>query len=92
MKTTVNGVEITPRIAEVLNKWYDDPLVEDMEPFLYVKWLSNIQDYLTRVWVGKDDDEPDIPELKNCVNCLIQIKDDLKQFIPKSSNEQQTEN
>jgi hypothetical protein len=87
----VNGVEITPRMAEALHLWYDCSLFEDMKPCQYVKWLSNIQDYLIRVWVDKDDDAPDLPELKECVSELILIKDDLKMFIPESPNKQQIE-
>lgn len=35
-----------------------------------------------RVWVDKDDDDDDIPQLKECVNALMVIKDDLSNFIP----------
>jgi hypothetical protein len=83
MKTVVNGVEITPQIAEVLRNWLDESMVENTTPFIYVKWLSRIQDYLTRIWVDKDDDEEDIPELKECMNSLIVIKDELKKIIPE---------
>jgi hypothetical protein len=88
MKTTVNGIEITPEMAEVLRRWYDYPCIEDMEPCLYIRWLSDIQDYLTRVWVDKSDDAEDIPTLKECVNRLIEIKDDLKLFIPQKTKEE----
>jgi hypothetical protein len=87
MKTTINNVEITPEIIEILKRWYTHENPEDETPVMYVKWIGSVQDYLTRVWVDKDDDEDDIPELKRCVNCLIQIKDDLESFIRKTRQE-----
>jgi hypothetical protein len=86
-RTIVNGVEISPEITEVLRRWYDYPCIEDMEPYLYIQWLSDIQDYRTRIWVNRNDDAEDISTLKDCVNGLIQIKDDLKRFIPQKKNE-----
>jgi hypothetical protein len=41
---------------------------------------------LTRIRVDKDDDAPDLPELKECMSELILIKDDLKMFIPDPPN------
>jgi hypothetical protein len=83
MKTTVNGIEITSKMAAVLQDWYDDGRIEDMKPCVYVEWLCGVQDYLTRIWVDRNDDAEDIPELKDCIHGLIQIKDDLKKFIPE---------
>jgi hypothetical protein len=37
--------------------------------------------------VNRNDDADDIPALKDCVNGLIQIRDDLKRFIPQKKNE-----
>lgn len=81
MKTQINGVEITPRLAEVLRKWYETP--NDSQPESYVRWINKIQDYLMRVWVDKPDDDDEISELKECVNALMIIKDDLIDFIPE---------
>jgi hypothetical protein len=82
MKTIINGVEITPQMGEVLHRWFDCELAEDIQPFVYVKLLARTQDYLTRVWVDKYDDDEDIPELKEGVSCLLDIKNDLSRFIP----------
>jgi len=80
MKTQINGIEITPQMAAMLKSWYQSP--GESQPECYVRWISKIQDYLMRVWVDKDDDDDDIPQLKECVSALMVIKDDLSNFIP----------
>jgi len=87
MKTMIDGIEITPEMVEVLKKWYNTKSPEDIEPRIYVRWLGKIQDYLTRIWVNMDDDEENVAEFKECVNCLIVIKDDLNRFIPEKGDE-----
>jgi len=79
MKTMLEGVELTPETAEILRKWYEDS--NDTAIARYVRWLAKIQDYLTRAWVERDED--DDGEFKDCVGCLILIKDDLERLIPK---------
>jgi hypothetical protein len=87
MKTIVNGVEITPQMANVLHEWYNGVFFEDMPPVQYAKKLSKIQDYLTRLLVDNTDNtEEDILELKKCISCLLQIRDDMEMFIPPNKN------
>ena len=87
MTTKVNGVEITHCIAEVLAKWYAHEMIEDTQPAIYSRWLLKIQDYLTRIWVDMEDDDDDIPRLKECTNMLLQIKDDFERLIPDKNSE-----
>jgi hypothetical protein len=83
MKTIVDGVEITPQMAKVLHVWYDYSFFEDMPPVWYAETLSKIQDYLTRLLVDNTDNtEEELLELKDCISCLLQLRDDMKMFIP----------
>ena len=80
MTTQVNGVEITPKMGDALENWYRDACsYDDTQPFYYVKWLSLIQDLLTRQWIRQDDNDA---KFKECMDMIIQIKDALQQFIP----------
>jgi len=82
MKTKVEGIEITPKLIEVLEFWYSAEIIENTQPYIYVQWLSKIQDYLTRVWVDMSNSDDDIPKLKEYTSMIIQIKDDLIDLIP----------
>ena len=82
MKAQINGIEITPNIIEVLESWYNCHPDDEVQPIVYTKWLSKIQDFLTRIWVDKFDNSDDISILKDCVNCIITIKDDFQKLIP----------
>ena len=91
MKTTVNGVEITPAMAEVFSSWYRiDDLNPEAIPEIYARWLSEIQDYLTHILV--DICEIENEQIKNYLRWIIFIKDDLKMFIPESSNYRHNKN
>jgi hypothetical protein len=83
MRTSIDGVAITPAIITILGEWYNQENPGDIKPKMYVRWLARTQDYLTRIWVDKDDDD-DLSELKNCVNCIIQIKDELERFYTEN--------
>jgi len=82
MKLTVEGVEIMPQVEGVLHKWYDEVLIENTQPYMYVQYLIEVQDFLTRVWVNMEDDDESIRTVKHCTNMIIQIKDDLSRFVP----------
>jgi hypothetical protein len=74
MKTTIDGVEITSAMAEVLGEWH-----ETAGPERYVSYLSDIQDFLCY----------QLQESEYCQKAerlllhIIYIKDDLKRFIPE---------
>jgi hypothetical protein len=86
MKTIVNGVEITQKITDVLTQWYDttesDP---ETRPEIYVRWLSDVQDSLTRILL--DLCKVDQKQIEKCVGRIIYIKDELQCFIPESANQ-----
>ena len=86
-KIMIDGVEITSEIAEVLSEWYGRSNPEDIIPIMYSNWLGKVQDYLTRVWVDKDEDAEDMSALKECVDMTIQIKDSFSRLIPKKGGE-----
>ncbi|MDR0699651.1 MAG: hypothetical protein LBG28_10615 [Tannerella sp.] len=93
MKTVINGVEITSKMSEVLKSWYEDcTSIEDTFPYYFVEHISLIQDYLTGLWLDRDDNDPDVPKLKNYLNTLMFLKSQLKMFIPESKDEQQFKN
>lgn len=80
MKTQINGVEITPKIAQVLNEWYE-PVCGEIKPQIYVQFLNDLQDTLVRYLV----DPSPLPgnELKDHICGLFLVKDDLMRFIPE---------
>ena len=86
MTTQVNGVEITPKMAEVLKKWYDCRYVSDAYPYLFREWLLEVYIYLTRLLIDSDDDAKDIPLLKQYAGYILCIKDDIENFIPEEIN------
>jgi hypothetical protein len=86
MKTSIDGVAITPAIIAIFGEWYNQQNQEDVKPRVYVRWLAKVQDYLTRIWVDKDDEE-DMSELKSCVDYVIQIKDELERFYAEDESD-----
>jgi hypothetical protein len=78
------GVEKSPELDGVIERWYNWNTVKNSTPYLYKQILSEIQDYLIRSWVF--DDESDDVRFKDMINGLMQIKDDLECFIPVSIN------
>ncbi|HCC51123.1 MAG TPA: hypothetical protein DEQ30_02965 [Porphyromonadaceae bacterium] len=89
MKTQVNGIEITPKMAEVLDRWYGNAIsYDDTLPFGYVRELGEVQDLLCRMIYDVDDH----PELKHAISIIINIKDDMRNLIPdKDFTKKQTE-
>jgi len=87
MKTQINGVEITPQMAGVFKEWYDQSVVENTQPYIYTRWLSQIQDFLTRILIDMDDDDEDVSKAKNCLEKTIQIKDDFEKLIPEKDEQ-----
>ncbi len=86
MKTEINGVEITPEMAEVLKSWYDySPDFEISTPERYEKQLAKVQDCLTRILLNLEDVSKNT--LESCLSGVICIKDDLGKFIPKKGGE-----
>jgi hypothetical protein len=80
MKTEVNGVEITPEMAEALKEWYDTDGGEAM-PEYFIHCLSHVQDCMTRYLIGSNPLSE--AELKDCVSEIIFVKDELKPFVLK---------
>jgi hypothetical protein len=90
MKTIVNGVEITPKITEILSEWYyTDHVDTETRPEVYVAWLSSIQDGLTRQMLQMEDTSP--ATIRRYLSNIIYIKDELTRFIPDKKNEQSNE-
>jgi len=83
MKTQINGIEITPGMAELLEEWFEEG--EESTPSLFVKHLNSIQDLLCRVLI--DHNLVKEVDVKDCIASLICIKDDFKRLIP-DDNEQ----
>lgn len=78
VKTMVNGVEITPSMAEVLDKWTDGLDFADTLPYYYVDKLGKIQDIFCRML----DNDGDHAETLSAISIIIALKDDLRGFIP----------
>lgn len=87
MKTQINGVEITPKIAEVFESWYNSDLIEYTYPYECVVWLSELQDYITRIFIEKNSDDKDMDILKSCICTIVSIKDEFKKLIPERKEE-----
>jgi hypothetical protein len=83
MKTTVNGVEITSNISEVLREWNENTGTSVSTPERYVSYLSDIQDFLCYLL----DDPDDCRNIKQLLLHIIYIKDDLKRFIRMEGGE-----
>ena len=85
MTTQINGIEITPKMGEVFEKWYGSAIsYDDTLPFGYVRELGEIQDYLCRMIY----DIKDHPELARAISIIINLKDDLRMFIPEKDEAQ----
>ena len=81
MTTQVNGVEITPKIAETLRRWYDASISwSDTVPYYYVIRLGELQDFLCEMIDDK-------PEIKSMITTVLCIKKDLENFIPQKERE-----
>jgi len=89
MKTIIEGVEITPAIAEILKKWFIfNPNIEDSYPEYYVTELSDMQDYFCR---KLDEDPEELQTIKVMLLFIIALKDDFKQLIPKKGGDDETQ-
>jgi hypothetical protein len=83
MKTQVNGIEITPKMAAVLKRWYNNTVSrEDTAPFYYVEELGAIQDFFCRMI----HEENKFAEIKQALFTIMDLKDDLRAFIPDNNN------
>lgn len=81
---TINGIEITPQLMSVLEKWTTIPEGGDSIACIYVKSITQIQDYITLTLAeymgdGYEDKQKKISEI---LAELIYIKEDIKQFVP----------
>jgi hypothetical protein len=76
MKTQINGVVVTPEMAEVLQEWYR---YAESLPEAYVKDLGEIQDLLCTLL----DDRELYSAVRSSLSALIYIKNDLRKFIPR---------
>ena len=80
MKTLINGVEITPKMAGILEKWYGTAIsYDDTLPYGYVRELNEVQDFLCTMI----EEIESIPRLKKAIATISCIKNDLKCFIPE---------
>ena len=86
MKTQVNGVEITPQMAKVFDRWYDSKIPGNELVSYYWQKLGEIQDYFCR---QLDEFEADKDTLIDMIMLLISIKDDFRMLIPKIDNNEQ---
>ena len=90
MKTIIEGVEITPAIAEILKKWFIfNPNIEDFYPEYYVTELSDMQDYFCRKL--DDTDIEELAKIKHMLLIIIALKDDMKLLIPKKGGDNETQ-
>jgi hypothetical protein len=78
MTTTLNGIEITSGISEILKKWN-----ENDGPERYVSYLSDVQDFLCYQLTYVDHCQ----EAERLLSQIIYIKDDLRKFIPEEGSE-----
>jgi hypothetical protein len=78
MKTTLNGIEITSGMSEVIREWN-----ETAGPERYVSYLSDIQDFLCYQLT----DSEHCREAGRLLTHIIYIKDDLKRFIPEEGGQ-----
>jgi hypothetical protein len=80
MKTTIDGVEITPAMTEILKKWFIyNPAVEESYPEYYVQKLGEMQDYFCR---NLEEESNRLETVKHMLLSIIAIKDDFKKLIP----------
>lgn len=89
-ETVVNGVVLTPELTDVLLRWQQWSPLDGSVPEMYLKSLSNIQDFLCELLVEFDGDD-DMNELytkqtKRCLTELIIVKKELKLFLPNKSD------
>jgi hypothetical protein len=88
MKTRVNGIEITPGMATILDNWYGYATsYEETLPFIYVKELGEVQDILCSMIYSIDE----MPELKHAIASVINLKNDLKMLIPDKDETNQND-
>ncbi|MDR0546181.1 MAG: hypothetical protein LBG77_01120 [Dysgonamonadaceae bacterium] len=51
MKTMIESVEITPQIAEIMQKWsIFNPNIEESYPERYARYLGEIQNYFAATY------------------------------------------
>jgi len=78
MKTQINGIEITPEMAELLEEWFEED--RESSPSIFVKYLNSIQDLLCRVLI--DHNLVKEADVKDCISSIICIKDNFNRLIP----------
>lgn len=73
----INGIKLCRETQTILKRWQIGGNSHKSDPELYVEYLSETQDCLTRLMLesGKE-----VNEISNLLTKLIQIKDDLKIF------------
>jgi hypothetical protein len=90
MKTIINGVEITPRMADMLQSRYEKyTCIEETFPYVFVDRISGIRDYLTDIRLEKEDGDRDVPKLKYFPEGLMLLKEHMKELIPEYSDKRQ---
>jgi hypothetical protein len=85
MKTMIEGGEIMPQIAEIMQKWFIFNLnIENSYPESYVRDLGEIQDYFCR---QLDEPSESLQQIKSMLLIIIAIKDDFKKLIPQKGGD-----
>jgi hypothetical protein len=80
MKTIIEGVEITPTIANTLKKWLkEEQGMSELDQMS--KWCEEIQDVFCRSFTGLEDVSEE--RLKGCLSKILYIKDELRDLNPK---------
>jgi hypothetical protein len=83
MKTTIDGLEITPAIITVLKEWY----VNDNAPAEFVKWLTFVEDCLVRLLICRDIIDKE--KIKESLYYILYIKDEFQKFDLKPEGGEQ---
>lgn len=82
MKTQVNGIEITPKMAEIFEEWYANSASwDDTVPYFHVRNLCKVQDFLCSII------NDNIPDIENLIFTVVSIKKDLEKFIPEKDEQ-----
>jgi|GEM_PF-2807766 hypothetical protein len=80
----INGIVLSDQAQKVLKKWQNsESFSTPSDPELYVEYLNDTQDCLTRVML---ESASDMPYIADILTKLICIKDDLKLLITRKEN------
>lgn len=78
---TIEGVQLTPKIIDALIDWYPVDEPEECLPEVFCNWLSEAQDYFSRI-VSYSSGCEDVSKEKEFMGNMIFMKDNMKAFVP----------